>query len=405
MFQSGAFWFVLAASLLLYWSFPRRLRNGLLILVSFGLLVSVETEFTGPFVLRGGVAALALACIVYFTAGRLGGSGWRAFLLRAGAVLLVLGYLATVKYLPGLPTEFFQQSPLAGVAVPLGASFYTFKLVHYVVEVARGGVPRHTLGDFLAYILLFPTFPAGPIERIDHFLANRQTHWSWDLALNGGTRIIHGLVKRFAVVEGVLTPMLGASPTFEALLSQLDAAPGYRVWWFLGVTYLIAYLDFSAYSDIAIGASRLFGFRILENFNFPIAAASISDFWRRWHMTLAGWCQSYVYMPLIGLTRNPYAAVYATFLVMGVWHAASAQWIAWGLYHATGVAVHNAWTRWNRRRRRASAGGRLRAAVGLPVTFLFVSGGYAFTTAPADASLFDSLRVLWKAVNLAGFAG
>ena len=120
-------------------------------------------------------------------------------------------------------------------------------------------------------------------------------------------------------------------------MANIDTIAIWKVWGFLALTYLYAYLDFSAYTDIAIGASRLFGIKIMENFNFPILAINISDFWKRWHMTLAGWCQTYIYMPVMARTRTPYAAVFATFTMMGLWHGATAGWLLWGLYHATGV--------------------------------------------------------------------
>ena len=130
--------------------------------------------------------------------------------------------------------------------------------------------------------------------------------------------------------------------------------------------------------------SRLFGIRILENFNFPILAANISEFWKRWHMTLAGWCQIYVYMPVLARARSPYAAVYATFTAMGLWHGATAGWLMWGLYHATCVALYMAWARHARRYGwwRTATRGRARY-LGIPFTFLAVSASYAFSSTNA----------------------
>jgi alginate O-acetyltransferase complex protein AlgI len=233
---------------------------------------------------------------------------------------------------------------------------------------------------------------------MDHFLENREVRWTTSMITEGLTRIIYGLIKRFVLVELVLAPLMATHPTIRHLIVGLQDASILDVWRYLIFSYLVAYLDFSAYTDIAIGCSRLFGFTIMENFRLPIASTNIAEFWRRWHMTLAGWCQQYVYMPIIGWTRNPYLAIYLTFITMGLWHAASLEWLAWALYHATGVVVYNQWARRHR-------GSRAQPSVwkrvfGTSLTFLFVSAGYAFTTAHGQATVFDSFRVLAAAIGV-----
>lgn len=424
MFSTGSFWVVLVITVVVYWLLPARVfaprwlsrvllfpfrlllgwfwrpfpdrihfgRIGFLTAVGFVYLLRLDSEST----LAASAFTIAFYFLVPYTAGF---QPWR-WRLFATLVLASLAYLAYVKYLPQLAAVVFGSSAGASALGLLGVSYYTFKLIHYAVEVSRGSIPPHGLGDFLNYIFLFPIFSAGPIERFDHYVANRDIRWSWDLVPIGVTRIFHGVIKRYALVEAILLPMLGSTQNLGDVVAQLDGLPFHRVWWFLILTYLIAYLDFSAYTDIAIGASRLFGIQIQENFRFPIFARSISDFWRRWHMTLAGWCQSYVYLPLIGLTRNPYLAVYATFLTMGIWHAASLPWIAWGLYHATGIAIHNAWTRWLRRKKievLRTAPFQLAAWL---LTFLFVSAGYAFTSAHEVADITASLRTIARAMRI-----
>jgi alginate O-acetyltransferase complex protein AlgI len=140
----------------------------------------------------------------------------------------------------------------------------------------------------------------------------------------------------------------------------------------------------------------------MENFNWPIIARNIGEFWTRWHMTLAGWCQAYVYLPTIGWTRNPYLAVYATFLAMGLWHAGSMHFVCWGLYHATGVAVFQLWRRSQFRRRSKFLDRGLWRHAGVPVTFLFVAGSFAFTFTHGVGNWFDGFRILLRmaAVNV-----
>src|SRR5690606_12379997 len=232
---------------------------------------------------------------------------------------------------------------------------------------------------FACYVFLLPIFTAGPIERSDHCLAARESAGRLAATAEGLTRIAHGLIKKFVIGNPVLLPPNAGATDARIVLQRLTALPPRKVAGFCALTFLYRYLDFSAYSDIAIGASRLFGLRIMENFNWPILAQNIGAFWKRWHMTLAGWCQSYVYMPTIGLTRNPYVATYATFAAIGLWHSASFGWLAWGLYHATGLSVYGYW---NRERRRRKWRGLDRPGwrwVGVPVTLAFVSAGSSLT--------------------------
>jgi alginate O-acetyltransferase complex protein AlgI len=217
------------------------------------------------------------------------------------------------------------------------------------------------------------------------------------------TRIVQGLIKMFVLgrilIVQILQPLaIGYDPrAIGNLETQLNGMASYAVWGYLTLTFLYAYIEFSAYSDIAIGASRLYGFRIMENFNFPIAACNISDFWKRWHMTLVGWIQSYVYMPTIGLTRRPYVAVYCTFIAMGLWHGATWNWLLWGLYHGTIVSLYLTWGRIKRSRGwHASGSGPLRYA-GIPITFAFVTCSYAFS---ATSGGWMALRVFVKLLGI-----
>lgn len=398
MFHSTAFWYVLIAAVLLHWLMGARARPWCLAIVGFAYLAVLDLQST--------LAATGLTLAVYWAAPRAGDQRtWRG---RSASVLLVavFGWLVYAKYVPRLWAILARETSVPEALIPLGISYYTFKLAHYVIEAARGTLPPHRLGDFLAYILLFPTFPAGPIERFDHFVDQRAAGWSWELPLEGITRIIHGLVKRFALMDAILIPLAGAGAGIDELAGRLDQTTTPEIWWILALKYLIAYMDFSAYSDLAIGSARLFGYRIMENFDFPIIATSIGEFWRRWHMTLAGWCQGYVYMPLLVWSRNPYLAAYASFLTMGIWHAATWHWVAWGLYHASGVVLQQAFTRWSRNWRTEtplSEGRPARRLLGWVLTFAFVSSSYAITAGYPDANMADSARVLLKAWT--GFAG
>ena len=375
MIQTATFWLVLLATVVAYWLLPPRMRLWFLAAASFGYLISLDPV--------GVVTLLGWTLAVFYAAPRAMATGRQGPLVLAGIVALILGYLIWQKYLPTYLAMIGQATPGAAIAVPLGISYFSFKLIHYAVETARGNLTDRSLPTFLSYVFLFPIFTAGPIERYDHFRQNIAARPDAAMFATGLTRIAHGLIK-VAILAQVFNPS-GFGHGVPASAAEVVGQSGiavWQVWAFVVLSYLYAYFDFSAYSDIAIGASRLFGITIMENFRLPVLAVNIIDFWKRWHMTLAAWCQSYVYMPVLARSRSPYAAVFATFVVMGLWHGATGNWFLWGLYHASGVAAYTAWTRKMRTRplwRRATTGPA--RYLGVPATFLFVSGSYAFSTA------------------------
>jgi alginate O-acetyltransferase complex protein AlgI len=371
---SLAFWATLLVTCAAYW---------LLVRGREWVLLGASLAFLGTLAPWAVAAAVGLALVTYGSlirgdlAGRKGGGR----LDRRLVVLLVLGYLIWFKYAPPL-TSALGVAPGLDVSpsvLPLGISYLTFKLLHVIIEVSRARISPGSLRDFLLYVMLFTTYPAGPIERLDHFMANRETRASTAMFAEGLTRIIHGLIKKFLVAETMLLPLVTAPrPTAVTFLTFPETYSAAALWAHLACWYLYAYLDFSAYTDIAVGTSRLFGFRVMENFNNPWLATNIGGFWQRWHMSLAQWCRSYVYMPLIGLSRNPYLATYATMITIGLWHKGSVNWLCWGLYHATGLVVYQTWQRVRRARGWESAAHPLTRNLARVLTFAFVTAGYAF---------------------------
>jgi alginate O-acetyltransferase complex protein AlgI len=365
--------------------------------VSLGYVLWIEHMLTGRVVT---VPLLMGFSLVFYALGPLVASD-RAVArpLLALMILSILAYLAFFKYVPPILHAMQGDWSFARVAIPLGISYYTFKLIHYAVEVARGNIEDRSLGTYFSYILFFPIFTAGPIERYDHYRVNRAERLEAGDILAGLTRITYGLIKKFAIMELMLAPLYGSNPNGEAVVHHIERLSPLQVWGFAFLTYLWAYLDFSAYSDLAIGSARLFGIRIMENFAWPILAPNLGVFWKRWHMTLTGWCQSYVYMPIIGLTRNPYLAVYGTFVAIGLWHSGSPHWLGWGLYHATGMVTYLAWARRKRERNYKLPEKGLIGLWGLPVTATFVAAGYLLT-ALSGQSAWNTLRVMAKLLFL-----
>jgi alginate O-acetyltransferase complex protein AlgI len=238
--------------------------------------------------------------------------------------------------------------------LPLGISFFTFEFVHYAAEsiygrVGKGteqnerGVGQPSLGEFLAFILFFPTMVAGPIKRIQDFLPklqNPSTDWATDFN-RGMTRILCGLAKKFAFAD------LLSAFTDHLTREGIESASGriYLLIWIVAYTFKI-YFDFAAYSDIAIGSARLFGIKVPENFNAPYIARNIGEFWSRWHISLSKFLFEYIYIPLGGSRAGEgktYRNLIIVMLVSGLWHGAGTGFILWGLCHGIMLAVHRWW--------------------------------------------------------------
>jgi len=392
LIQSPQFWLLLAVSVPIFWSLPGRYRMAFLGLVSFAYICSVAW---------GSALALTAWAIVFFflapyaVAGRWGGRRLLAIL-----ILSVLGFLAYYKYIPPLMAGLVGDSPSEMLLIPLGISYYTFKLIHYAVETARGNITDRSSANFMCYLFLFPIFTAGPIERFDHFLANRRETFGREDLVEGLSRIIQGLVKRFVLAGFIEFHALGRL-TSEELVARPHYYSPALVWVYLVCFYLHVYLDFSAYSDVAIGSSRLFGLRIMENFNWPILARNIGDFWKRWHMSLGNWCQSYVYLPILGLYRKPLLSLYASLIVFSLWHEGTLTRLVWGVFHATGVALYMLWMRRQRARGVKPKPGVLHALppmvfaqtwVILASVFLIAGGG--------GGTLYDAFRLFAKLVGI-----
>lgn len=303
------------------------------------------------------------------------------FFLVAGPLL----YLSYYKYLPNM-LAYIAGNPLdSGIILPLGVSYFVFRLIHYAIESGRENLPTHNYMEFLTYLFFFPIITAGPIERFEHFKRHWQSDSRRDDLVEGSTRVIYGLIKKFLIVDVLLITLFNNN-TADTVVTRVDSIEQYKVWGFLLLTYIKVYLEFSAYSDIAIGSSRILGFRIMENFNWPIIATNIADLWRRWHMTLSGWCQAYIYLPSIGLTRNPYLAAILTFLFVGIWHSGSLNWLFWGLYHGVGICAYILWRRLLQKRKWSPPTGLWIRIPSILITNFWMAGSFAFTATYQNGS-------------------
>lgn len=275
------------------------------------------------------------------------------------------------------------------VVLPVGISFFTFKTMSYTIDVYRGTLPAcRRVRDYTMFVSFFPELVAGPIVRASVFLPqmSRSLHLSWSRAKIGIPMILLGVSKKLLLADRLA---IFVDPVFR----RPELFSGGTVATAVVAYSLQIYCDFSGYSDIAIGIAKIIGFDLPENFNMPYLARSITEFWRRWHITLSEWLRDYLYIPLGGNRRGTlrtYVNLMLTMLLGGLWHGANWTFVIWGLLHGAGLATHKLWVRYR------PAGIRLPSFVGgfigWALTYAFVCLGWVFFRAPSLASAGVILR-------------
>ena len=255
--------------------------------------------------------------------------------ILAFSIISNVGILMYFKYInffiTNINTIFHTNIGLLKVIMPIGISFFTFQTLSYVIDVYKGEVKaNHHFFDFATYVCLFPQLVAGPIVRykdIAQELKERK-HSISNFSL-GISRFIIGLAKKVLIAN-----VIGELSSILLGISN-DSILGY---WVIAISYTLQiYFDFSGYSDMAIGLGNMFGFNFLENFNYPLWASSITDFWRRWHISLSSWFRDYIYIPLGGnrvSTIKWIRNIFIVWLLTGFWHGAAWNFIIWGLFFA-----------------------------------------------------------------------
>ena len=323
----------------LYFLAPARWKNIVLLFASLFFYAWGEPKF---------VLFMLLSIVQGYVLGRLvekyQSDRRRAKLFLTLSVVFSLGLLGWCKYadffLSGFNTLTGLNIPLLRIALPIGISFYTFQILSYVVDVYRGEVKaQSSFIDLAAYVAMFPQLIAGPIVRYSDIAVQleQRTHTLSDVAA-GARRFVLGLGKKVLLAN-----------VFYELISTFKVSGEKSVlfyWLYAAACVLNIYFDFSGYSDMAIGLGRIFGFRYLENFDYPYISASITEFWRRWHMSLGSWFRDYVYIPLGGnrvskakWLRN----ILVVWLLTGLWHGAAWNFVLWGLFFAVFLTAEKLW--------------------------------------------------------------
>ena len=335
VFSSLIFLFAyLPAVWLIYFIMPRKGKNLVLFLVSLFFYAWGEPVYVALM-----LVSLTLAYFFGLSIGEYRGeSSHRAKVLTVLSVCISLSFLFFFKYynffalnLSLLPAV--NVPTIAGLTLPIGISFYTFQIISYTVDVYRGDCEaQRNYINFGAYVTLFPQLIAGPIVRyteIDGQLTAR--HESVDDFARGILRFVVGLSKKVLIGDAL-------AAGYVYFRDSMTVQPTVMGAWLVVILYsLHLYYDFSGYSDMAIGLGRMFGFRFPENFNYPYISKSITEFWRRWHISLSSWFREYVYIPLGGNrvgTFKRYRNLAIVWLLTGFWHGADWNFVLWGVYFA-----------------------------------------------------------------------
>ncbi|MEE9381940.1 MAG: MBOAT family O-acyltransferase [Nannocystaceae bacterium] len=284
----------------------------------------------------------------YIAAGTIASSeGKRKRRLLLGVSLATnLGLLFIFKYLGWATKEFHEiarsvvpsaDPPILEFMLPVGISFYTFQTLSYTIDVYRGKLqPERHFGRFAVFVAFWPQLVAGPIERATHLIPQlrKGSPWNSEMAISGFRQVVWGMFKKVVVADRL-----------AIYVDTVYGAPeNYGGWALLAATYFFAfqiYADFSGYSDIAIGSSKILGIDLMQNFRRPYFALSMGEFWRRWHISLSTWFRDYVYIPLGGNRTSRgrwYLNILIVFVVSGLWHGANWTFLVWGAVHG-GVLI------------------------------------------------------------------
>ncbi|MCQ2421815.1 MAG: MBOAT family protein [Lachnospiraceae bacterium] len=330
LFSSLSFLYVfLPIVLLLYIVSPRKLKNSTILLASLVFYAWGEPKYV---ILM--VASILLGYVFGLLIEKLQKGKLRNAML-ALSVIVSLGMLGYFKYADFFIDNFNKATglsvPFLKVSLPIGISFYTFQMLSYEIDVWREDVKaQRNLINLAAYISMFPQLIAGPIVRYKDVAEQLETRThSLEKISDGILRFTVGLGKKVLLANtlGEISKVFGASGNQTVLFSWLYAA----------AVALQIYFDFSGYSDMAIGLGSIMGFTFPENFNYPYTSKSVTEFWRRWHMTLGGWFRDYLYIPLGGNRVKElrwFFNIFVVWMATGFWHGASWNFVLWGLYFA-----------------------------------------------------------------------
>lgn len=402
LFNTIDFAIFLPIVLALYWMISGRsvrFRNIYLVIVSYIFYSFWDWRFLS--------LIFASSLVDYFVGKKLAES---SSLLRRRTLLGIslvfnLGMLFTFKYFNFFVETFVDTFALFGtefsynswqILLPVGISFYTFQTLSYTIDIYRKRIaPTNDIVAFFAFVSFFPQLVAGPIERASNLLTQFETRRTFDYqkSVSGLRLILGGLFKKMVIADN-------CAVFVNTIFEQYEMASGSTL--FVGAVFFAfqIYGDFSGYSDIAIGSARLMGFDLMKNFNYPYLAQNMSDFWRRWHISLSTWFRDYVYIPLGGSRVSKTRLVFnilVVFLLSGLWHGANLTFVFWGLLHAVFVLpvlllYKNHTVNFSKEKKLPT----FREFLNIAGTFVVVVIAWVFFRAESIGDAFDYLKIVFS---------
>ena len=334
------------------------------------------------------IIVLAITSVLVFTIGRVLNSNHSLRLLQSALFIVIsLFSIRNYPYLhDNLSTVFLEyiKAPILSVQ-KLGLSYIIFRYIHYLVESYKNKIREANLLTFLSYILFFPSILAGPIDTYRNFqywIKRPFTKYNKSLFFAGITRIFLGAFKTLAIVPLIINYALD----YKLLLSDYSPFAAISLSMIAYSAYI--YIDFSGYSDIAIGTAFLLGIKTPENFNNPYFSSSLSEFWKKWHITFSNFLKIYVFKPIISMYNKVLGKQYkltvtilgyiTTFAICGLWHGDKINFLYWGIWHGIGLALNKVWFIHFRSNTISKVNIQLYKGLSIIATFLFVTVGWTF---------------------------
>ncbi|MEM8630278.1 MAG: MBOAT family O-acyltransferase [Pseudomonadota bacterium] len=364
----GLYLLALGFACLVYWAVPQRhfgLRAAFLITFSLAL-VTLYIPALGLAVVLSSLLAYAYTWVQ----GRLPGKWTAAAFIAIQVGLMLLPDLADLSVVE-------QAFTLTGIA------YFTLRNAGFVIDVYKQKT-QSKFSDLIFLNVFFPTYSAGPVENIKTLNTRScDTGFQAEFILLGAARILVGILKFYVVTQYILDPV--AKYFLPNSSAELDYSTPIGVWASLVFGWFSLYISFSGYADIAIGSSRMFGIRVRENFNFPIFATNIQNFWQRWNISIMNFTSEYVYLNFVRVTGLRVGGLFLVFLCIGIWHHFTVNYVIWGLAHATAMTVYLKLDRHERYRafrssvqsRRAGRWGLACCGWFLTITFVSLLSGFA----------------------------
>lgn len=372
----------ISVSVLIYWLvLPHKWRSAFLLILSLFFISIFSIKVTFYFLFN--------VILIYKAGTAMNQEGANRGRLIKLSLIWLIGSLCVFKYGDlllnailklGIPLPLMPETGFIKFAMPLGISYIVFRLIHYIVEVYRKNVPAHTFTGLAMYVLFFPTFLSGPIDRFRNVHTQTSENKSFDPSdINYGLfRIISGMIKKFVVADNLIPlimPLL-ASPGKSSRAIVILAIYGLAIQ---------IYMDFSGYTDMALGVSRLYGYKIMENFNNPYFKKNIALFWRNWHMSVYGFIRDYFFFPFFGYKASQfkiYLGIFVTMIVFMLWHQGNLSFLILGVYHGSGLVIWQLFQEIKRKNPRIQklVDNTYLDPVSTFITFSFVSFGYVLFT-------------------------